>query len=92
MGIDFKDLGYKNRFECIADQFKQFKKQGKYLEHYLANAVYALFNSDNLFVDYTGISHKNLLMDHGFGRLFMFTEDPLIKNVNDNKKGLKEQV
>ena len=74
MSLDFKDLGYKNRFECARDQFKQFKQEKQYFEHYLANAVYALCNGSKLFVDYRHLGHKNLLMDHGFDRLLMFTE------------------
>lgn len=75
MKKEFEELGYKNRIECIKDQFNQYLKEGNYIEHYIANAVFALFNNDKLFVDYRKISHKNLLMMHGFGRLFGMSAD-----------------
>ena len=95
VGIDFQEEGYKNRFECIFDQFKQFRKEKKYFKHYLANAFYALFNNSELFVDYRRLSHKNLIMDHGFGRLFKFTESLPIEDFRDSfdkKSDLEELV
>ena len=95
MGIDFQDLGYKNRFECIVDQFKQFKKEGDYFEHYFANAIYALCNSEKLFVDYKALGHKNMLMDHGFDRIFMFTESEPIEDLRssrDKRADLEDKV
>ena len=74
MKQEFKELGYKNRFECAIDQFRQYFKERKFFEHYFANAVFAISNRENLFVDYrSGISHKNKIMIHGFGRLYATT-------------------
>ena len=46
-------------------------------------------------MDYRRLSHKNLIMDHGFGRLFKFTESLPIEDFRDSfdkKSDLEELV
>lgn len=65
-----EEVGYKTRFHCMADQVKQSREEKKHPGHYRANIIFALFGSKELFVDYRRISHKNMIMTHGLGRLF----------------------
>ena len=63
------DKKYNNKLEGILDQFKQFKKEKKYLDHYLTNIISIVIGYEKGFVDYETISHGNRLMCHGTNRL-----------------------
>ena len=59
-----------SKLEKIKDQVISWKDHKEHTDRYVANIIYILIGTYNKVTDYNVISHDNVVVEHGFEKLF----------------------